>query len=267
MFSFNKLFGRTLLIVLMGFIIRQSLLVASASATESESEPLVIFGIAIQDANNRLEQYLEAKQAIALVRTSEDKKGKVFQQEFIPENSKQKQFNGKWKTLRQDKAFDQSINISNDILLETKNFNIESAQLVAETNSTLVFQIANIVNVESDGDNEISNTDRIKLDDAIATNLLTEVIIDKQQSKIRGLKIYAATSFKPSFMVTIDKLELRLDFDEAWSGGPFIRKNMTKHIVGEAGWLVNIDELVTTKLSNIRKVDLTKVEYKQDISL
>ena len=263
MYSFNNQFIRALLIVLMGFLIPQSL----ARATESASEPLAVFEVAIQDVNTRLDEYLESKQAIALIQTSEDKKGKVFQQEFIPKNTKQKQFGGKWKILREDKAFDQSINISNDILLETKNLDIQSAQLVAETNSTLVFRISNLVNVESDDGNEISNTDRIKLDDAIATNLLTEVIIDKQHSKIRGLKIYATTSFKPSFMVTIEKLELRLDFDEAWPGGPFIRKNMTKHIVGDLGWFVDINELVTTKLSNIRKVDLTKIEFKQDVNL
>ena len=59
-------------------------------------------------------------------------------------------------------------------------------------------------------------------------------------------------------MVTIEKFELRLNFKEAWPSGPIIRQSMTRHMKGKYGWLVSLDELVTTELSNIKQVSFAQ---------
>jgi hypothetical protein len=178
---------------------------------------------------------------------------------FIQYKDQQDKMAGTWKTIREDAEFSQSIDISNDMLFESTNFDIEKAKLIEETSSAWIFRLPNTVNVDSDSSNEISTSDMEEIDEAITKNLFTEMTIDKEHSKIKGLKIYALTSFSPSFMVTIEKFEIRLGFDEAWAGGPIIRKNMTKHITGKMGWLINIDELITMKLSSIQKYDLANV--------
>ena len=129
-------------------------------------------------------------------------------------------------------------------------------QFLHETQSTWVFRIANIVDVSSDNDAAVQELE--KIDEAISENLLTDITIDKQDSKIKSLKIYAASEFKPNWLVTMEKFELRLSFKEAWPSGPIIRQSMTRHMKGSYGWLVSLDELVTTELSNVRKVSLAQ---------
>jgi hypothetical protein len=133
---------------------------------------------------------------------------------------------------------------------------MESVDLLAETKTSWIFSIANMVNIESD-DEETSQTLQ-QVDNAMAKHLFTDIIIDKASSQIKALKIYAKSSFKPSLMLSIEKFELRLNFTEAWPNGPFIRKNMTRHIKGNYGWLFSLDDLVTTELTMIEKVSFSK---------
>lgn len=260
MFSFNNHFTRSISVMLLGLAIIQPSALATPKDSESISAALIAFELAIKDVNTRLRQYREKKQAITLIQTSEDKNGKIFQQEFIPQKHVLSKVQGIWKTLREDAEFNQSINVSNDILFESTNFNIEKAKLIEETHSSWIFRLPNNINIDSENDDDISNKDMMKIDEAVTNNIFTEIIIDKEYAKIKGLKIYTLASFNPSLLVTIEKFELRLSFDEAWPDGPIIRKNMTKLIVGKFGWFIDIDELVTTKVSNIRKIDLTKAE-------
>lgn len=241
-------------------LVCSSFQVLASTDVISLNKALTAFQLAIEDSNIRLHQYRKLKQAISFKQTSEDKNGKILQQEFIPQKIKQGNVEGKWNTLREDAGFNQSINIADNLLFETTNIDIDNVQLVAETNSTWVFRLPNAVNIESEGDDGISNQDIMKLNDTIANYLLTEIIIDKENPKIKALKIFATEEFNPSFMVTIEKFELRLDFSEAWPNGPIIRKNMSKHIKGDLSWVIEINEIITTELSDIRKIDLSDVD-------
>ncbi len=209
---------------------------------------------AIDDNKARLKHYKEEKQAITLIETSEDSEGNIFQQVFIPEGSENGVATGSWKTLRQDSDFNQSVSIASEVIFDSKNFDLSKAKLISESHSTWVFSIANIVNVNSD--EQISNQQMGKIEQTIANKLFTELLIDKQSQQIRALKIYTKEPFKQSFMVNIEKFEIRLSFAQAWPNGPLIRQNLTRHIVGRFGWLVEINELITTKTSKVAMINM-----------
>lgn len=228
-------------------------LLANINTTASQNDmAMKDFVLAIESSNKRLKNYRKIKNGLSLIQTSEDKNGHTLKQTYSSENGGARL--GIWKTIHQDENFNQSVDVSNDIFFESNNFNLESVQLIAETSTTWTFSIANMVSVDNEG--ELSNREMAEIDEAIAKNLYTEIIIDKQHQQIKGIKIYAQSSFSPSLMVTIEKFELRLDFGEAWPQGPIIRKNMTKHIIGKFGWFINIDELVTTKLTEIQRINI-----------
>jgi len=224
--------------------------------TAIKNEALLSFQHAMKDANERLQRFRQKKHAVALTQTSEDMNGNIFQQRFTPTSYSQNEIIGSWQTIKADEQFDESITVTDDILFESTSFDIDSVQLIHETQSTWVFRIANIINIDSDNDS--AERELEKLDEAISENLLTDITIDRKLSKIKSIKIYAVSEFKPNWMVTIEKFELRLNFKEAWPNGPMIRHSMTRHMKGQYGWLISLDELVTTEFSDIKKVSLAE---------
>lgn len=220
----------------------------------SNNEALIAFTTAVSDANNRLQRFRQSKQAIALTQTSEDIKGNIFQRRFTPSSYDNNEIVGTWETLRADDEFNESITVSDDILFDSTNFDLDTVKLIRQTESTWVFQINNIINVDSEDDSVEQELER--LDNVMTEHLFTEITVSKQFSQIKNMKIFAASEFKPSWLLTVRKFELRLAFNEAWPDGPIIRKSITRHVKGQYGWLMSIDELVTSELTGIEKVTL-----------
>lgn len=223
-----------------------------------ENEALWSFHHAMQDANNRLDTFRKNRLAVALIQTSEDLHGNIFQQRFTPKAYSKEDIIGSWNTLKIDEQFDDSITVDDNIFFESDNIDMSSIKLLHETPSTWVFRIANIINVDIEDDDDSTSQSSSNLHDEISENLFTDITIDKTSSIIKSLKVYAGDAFKPSWMITIEKFELRLNFKEAWPKGPMIRQSMSRHIKGQYGWLASLDELVTTELSSIKKVSLLR---------
>jgi hypothetical protein len=217
-------------------------------------EAMFSFHHAMKDANERLHRLRQDQLAVALIQTSEDMNGNVLQQQFTPTSFSNNELVGTWHTISSDEKFSDSIAVSDNVLFDGANFNLGSAEVIHESQSTWTFRVENIVGLATD--NDAAEQEIEKLDKSISENLLTEITIDKNLSSITSLKIYAASEFKPSWTVTIEKFELRLNYKEAWPNGPIIRHSMTRHMKGQYGWLVSIDELVTTEVSDIKKVKL-----------
>lgn len=207
--------------------------------------------LAIDDANTRLSQYKESQQEFTLVQTSEDKEGNVLTEQFSDTPSEDGD-DARWQILAKDDGFNPTIDVSNDIFFDSKNFDIDNAKLVAETANTWIFRTSNAVNVQANED--VNEKEVAKADDAISTHLLTELIIDKEHAKVLGLKIYAKQPFSPSALVKIKKFEMRLTFAQAWQDGPLIRTDFTRHIKGSYGWLYSMEDLVTTTVSEITQM-------------
>ncbi|WP_286264613.1 hypothetical protein [Thalassotalea atypica] len=213
---------------------------------------------AIEDAKTRLKQFHHSQQAVGLTQTSEDLNGNILQRKFTPTAYHNNEITGEWQTLRADEKFNDSITVSDQVIFDSTNIDLSSAQFLQETQSTWVFKIANIINVQSNDDSAEQELEQI--DNAMTEHLFTEVIIDKKSPKIKAIKIYTRATFKPSWMLTIEKFELRLNYSEAWRNGPLIRKSMTRHVKGQYGWLVSIDELITTELTEVKKMNLAALQ-------
>lgn len=235
--------------------------VHAAEINPSTKVALDAFSIAVKDANARLISHKNTHEGLTLIQTSEDKHGNILQQTYASKNTPNIR-QGSWKVIREDEDFSQSISVSDDIFFESTNLNINDVQLIGETNTTWVFRLPNMVNIESE--DSTAQQEAMVVDESLAANLLTSIVISKQHPQIKALKIQAKTPFKPSLMVNIEKFEIRLDYEEAWPNGPIIRKHMTRHIMGEYGWLIEVNELITSKLSDIHPVLPTNTEYEED---
>lgn len=209
---------------------------------------------ALNDAKARLTVYEEQKETMTLDKTSTDKDGNILKHQLEPIHFTNASNTEKWQLIQNDEDFSQTIDVSDDLFFDGSTINVDKVKLKSESSSSWVFSIPNNINVETDNNEQISEQDMISIDAKIAQHLYTEVIVDKASNQIKSLKIYAKNKFKPSMMVTIEKFELRLDYQEAWLGGPLIRQNFTRHIKGSYGWLIKIEDLITTRLSNIKKI-------------
>lgn len=227
------------------------------SQENTNKKAIDAFHLAMTDAQNRLDYFRQNNLAVSLIQTSEDLNGQVFQQQFIPRGYKKNTLMGDWKTLQADDDFNETLTVDNNMFFEGERLNQSSAKLVSETEFTWTFQLDNMVNIATDDESESSQEASKAFDEKIKDNLSTELTIDKKSAQIKQIKIYAKSELKPNWMVTIDKFELRLNYKEAWPNGPIIRQSMTRHVKGQYGLLVSLDELVTTELSQISKVQLT----------
>ena len=218
-------------------------------ATTKASSAMMALEHAISDANKRLISYKAGQSSLALMQTSEDQHGNILQQAYSVKSDDK---TGQWEIIKADEAFSQAIDIDNNILLKTEKFDYKKATLAAETPTHWIFSVPNVLRVNDEAQTSEENTQIIN--NSIAEQLLTEMIVDKSSQQISGLKIYTLAPFKPSFLVAVETFEIRLNFAEAWPDGPIIRTYLSQHMVGSYGWLIEINDVVTTQVSNIKQV-------------
>ena len=237
-----------LIIKVLLILLFSTLLPKPSLATSTTNMATIALEHAINDTNRRLNHYRAGNSTLALVQTSEDQHGNILQQAYSVTNVDK---TGRWQVIKADEAFSQTIDIDNNILLNTEKFNYKKATLAAETSTHWIFSMPNVLSVNDEEQTSEENTQIIN--NSIAEQLLTEMIIDKSSQQISGLKIYTLAPFKPSFLVTVKTFEIRLSFNEAWPDGPIIRTYLSQHMAGSYGWLIKINDIITTKVSNIEE--------------
>lgn len=121
-----------------------------------------------------------------------------------------------------------------------------------------MFVIANLVNIGIGGveQAQAQKTEK-KVTSQLEKVLQTELVVDKNRLQFVSLHIYSKAPFKPTFLAQVEKFEIRIELAEAWSGGPFISKQISRSIEGKYGYFVKIKEFSTATISEIEKIVLT----------
>lgn len=84
-------------------------------------------------------------------------------------------------------------------------------------------------------------------------NLTAEVSVSKADARLTAMHMFATAPFKPAAFAKIRTIDIRLEFAEAWPGGPLVNAVSTQHIAGSA-MFTKFDEE-----SRVENSDFTRV--------
>lgn len=145
-----------------------------------------------------------------------------------------------------------SLNWQSSILLDPTRYP-QSAELIAETETTWVFSIPTQIHADvGDGEQEV---DGAEVNNVLLSALVSELTISKLSPHIISQKIYSKQPFKPDSLVKVKEFKVKIDFAQAWSGGPWAAESISRILKGNYALFVSIDEFSVTRYQNFKVVN------------
>lgn len=206
--------------------------------------------VALQKAISDLElrnKQVPIDSGISFIRTVEDGAGNKLQSKYTPTTQEK----GEWKTIEiLGEMPSGRLRWNTNFLVSNTNFIIDETTLVRESETTWVFDIPNVVNVDT-GEYDSTEETGKKITNTLGASLISEMAVSKVNPRFLSMHIYAPKSFKPSILAKVNTFEVRIDYAEAWEGGPLYTKLESRQLKGKYGFFISIDEFVTTTHTHV----------------
>jgi hypothetical protein len=226
---------------LLSFII----LCAAAHADAHDSLAKAALAEALADISARL-QRLAPTAAIGYTATVTDRNGRSLQQYYAvaPEAI------GHTPTPpRADAVLTPQISWTPSAFALASHFDPEAAVLVDSTDTGWVFRLPSQVRIGIDtADASQGQALAASVNANLLETLTREIVVTKQYPRIISQRIYARHPFHPTWLARVDKFVLRIEYQEAWPGGPWVHHIRTREVAGRYALFAALDEFEETVL-------------------
>ena len=163
--------------------------------------------------------------------------------------------NNKGEEIKQaelGESSDQSgLNWEHNILVNPTRFP-SNPRLIKGTDQFWVFELPVNIGVDAELEEEFDDS---RVNRAINQALRAELIISKRESRIISHKIFSTKSFRPESMVKVSKFYVRMDYAEAWPGGPWVTQSISQEVEGKYAVFISINEFNNTVYSDFKLVE------------
>lgn len=202
--------------------------------------------LALEDMQRRLDT-IPQDTALSYTQREQDSQGNTRTSRYLA-NSKT---GGVWSVVsEQGKLAQSQINWQSNLILQPSAFSVAQAKLVSETDSTWIFAIPNLVGVTSEGDRRAEEA-LDEANQALSKNLQTHLVVEKRTNRLASMHIFAKRGFKPSLLAKIHEFDVRIEFAEAWPGGPLVCAHTSRKLAGSYAFLASIEEFSTIQISEV----------------
>lgn len=196
--------------------------------------------MAVVEMNQRLKK-LPPGQKILYQRVVKNEKQAQYQQQYVVKLNEDSI--GQPVDANVDLEEAGSIGWASGLFADPDKFNVAQATLLRETENTWVLSLPGSVGVNIDDADEISEQKlETEISEELANVIENEVVISKLSPAIKSLHIFAREAFSPTMMATVDKFDIRIEYQEAWVEGPWISHIITRQVKGSYALFASIDE-------------------------
>jgi hypothetical protein len=204
---------------------------------------------AVADVQQRLLQ-LKPNMRLSYVKQKDDNDGTVKVYKFTPIGMS----DGEWTAIQTEFTDNntETKTWDNDALLTLDAFDLVNAKLKSETENSWFFELPSYVELnfdEKEADQPLEKGEVSKV-------IQAELEVTKKDPHFISYRLYALKSFSPMFSVKISKLNIYNVLNEAWRNGPLITTSQTEEVEGSLGFLISIDENITTLNSDFTLVKI-----------
>jgi hypothetical protein len=197
---------------------------------------------AMEDASNRHKQ-IPGNTGFSFIRTIEDANGNLQQSVYAPITEQE----GDWQVLKtKGELSTNGLQWDIGFLMPEANLSLEETQLIRETADTWVFSVPSAVSLDIGNESDANQKKEQQVNNKLSESLVSELVVSKADPHFLSLHIYAVKSFKPSLLAKVKTFEIKMEYAEAWEDGPLYIKFASRTLKGKFGFLINIDEFVTT---------------------
>lgn len=144
------------------------------------------------------------------------------------------------------------LNWQSNILVDPSRYP-ENPQLIAETENTWVFSIPTQINADTSDVGQ--DVDSAKVNNVLLSSLVSELTISKSSPHFVSQKIYATHPFKPDNLVKVNEFMVKIDFGQAWQGGPWVTESIYRVLKGSYAFFVSVEEFSVTRYQNFEVIN------------
>jgi hypothetical protein len=236
---------------LLGLVAMLSATAIAATSTSELTAAQLGFVAALNDAEQRLVT-LPANTRLSFTRTETDPEGNRSRSRYTPASPS----GGNWQILEAAESEDAAlVQWDERLLLRLQNYNVDTALLIRETDTSWVFHIPNLVSIDiADNSTDAERQLQEHVSEQLPEVLQTELEIRRQQPQFLSLRVFIEEPFKPTVLATVDKFDVRYTFAEAWTGGPLVRHTQTRNVEGRFGFFLHFAEQATAIHSDFEQV-------------